>query len=88
MVNKKTDFEIETRNSSGKRERIDGGSRNSFASHDKRGQYEEIDVGRPSGQQHQGVEGRQSSKRSPRQMARPRRNRHDDNSEQGYLPDR
>ena len=88
MVNKKTDFEIDTRKSSRKRERIDGGSRNSFARHDKREQYEELDEGRPSGQQHPGTQGRQSSKRSPRQMARPRRNRPDDDSERGYLPDR
>ena len=88
MVNKKTDFEIETRNSSRKRERIDSGSRNSSPRHYEREQYEEIDDGRPSGQQHRGIEGRQSSKRSPRQMARPRRNRPEDDSERGYLYDR
>lgn len=83
MVNKRTDFEIETRKFSRKRERIGGGSRNSFARHDKREQYEELDEGRPSGPQHPGTQGRLSFKRSPRQMARPRRNRPEDDSERG-----
>ena len=81
VANKKSDSENETRKASRKHERIDGGAKNSYARRGVRERYDDNDEGRPSSRPFLENRARQNSKRRPRQNARQRRIRPNDDLE-------